>query len=169
MATDHPRARKLGERIKVIVAEALERGVIKDARLGFVTITDVRCTGDLQHATIFYTVYGSDDERTETEAALKANTGRIRGEVGRNLTTRLTPSIEFVLDALPDTATSLEALLAEAAARDAEVERLAAGANSAGDADPYVKPREVDDGEPVALPENDDRAPVVPPRDESAN
>ncbi|MFZ4079035.1 MAG: 30S ribosome-binding factor RbfA [Microbacteriaceae bacterium] len=169
MATDHPRARKLGERIKVIVAEALERGVIKDARLGFVTITDVRCTGDLQHATIFYTVYGSDEERTETEAALKANTGRIRGEVGRNLTTRLTPSIEFVLDALPDTAKSLEALLAEAAARDAEVERLAAGANYAGDADPYVKPREVDDGEPVALPENDDPAPVVPPRDESAN
>jgi ribosome-binding factor A len=169
MATDHPRARKLGERIKVIVAEALERGVIKDARLGFLTITDVRCTGDLQHATIFYTVYGSDEERTETEAALKANTGRIRGEVGRNLTTRLTPSIEFVLDALPDTAKSLEALLAEAAARDAEVERLAAGANYAGDADPYVKPREVDDGGPVALPENDDPAPVVPPRDESAN
>lgn len=169
MATDHPRARKLGERIKVIVAEALERGVIKDARVGFVTITDVRCTGDLQHATIFYTVYGSDEERTETEAALKANTGRIRGEVGRNLTTRLTPSIEFVLDALPDTAKSLEALLAEAAARDAEVERLAAGANYAGDADPYVKPREVDDGEPVALPEKDDRAHVVPPRDESAN
>ena len=169
MATDHPRARKLGERIKVIVAEALERGVIKDARLGFVTITDVRCTGDLQHATIFYTVYGSDEERTETEAALKANTGRIRGEVGRNLTTRLTPSIEFVLDALPDTAKSLEALLAEAAARDAEVEKLAASASYAGDADPYVKPREIDEEEPAALTIGDDSAEAAPPGDKPAN
>lgn len=169
MATDHPRARKLGERIKVIVAEALERGVIKDARLGFVTITDVRCTGDLQHATIFYTVYGSDEERTETEAALKTNTGRIRGEVGRNLTTRLTPSIEFVLDALPDTAKSLEALLAEAAARDAEVEKLAASASYAGDADPYVKPREIEEDEPVASTQPDDTGEVVPPRDEPSS
>ena len=63
---DHARARKLGELIKVIVAQALERGVIKDTRLGFVTITDVRMTGDLQHASIFYTVYGTDEEREET-------------------------------------------------------------------------------------------------------
>jgi ribosome-binding factor A len=75
---DHARARKLGELIKVIVAEALERGVIKDTRLGFVTITDVKMTGDLQSASIFYTVYGTDEEREETAAALKANTGRIR-------------------------------------------------------------------------------------------
>lgn len=142
---DHARARKLAERIKVIVAEALERGVIKDARLGFVTITDVRMTGDLQHATIFFTVYGSDEERAETEAALKDNTGRIRGEVGRNLSVRLTPTIEFVLDALPDSAKSIDDLLAKAHAQDAEVEALAKSAHYAGEADPYVKPREDDE------------------------
>ncbi len=142
---DHARARKLAERIKVIVAEALERGVVKDSRLGFVTITDVRMTGDLQHATIFYTVYGSDEERDETAAALKDNTGRIRGEVGRNLTIRLTPVIEFVLDALPESAKSIDDLLAKAHAADAQVEALAKDAQYAGDADPYVKPREVDD------------------------
>jgi ribosome-binding factor A len=141
---DHARARKLAERIKVIVAEALERGVIKDSRLGFVTITDVRVTGDLQHASIFYTVYGSDDERDETAAALKDNTGRIRGEVGRNLTTRLTPTVEFHLDALPDTAKSIDDLLAKAHAADAAVEKLASAAHYAGDEDPYVKPREID-------------------------
>ena len=54
---DHARARKLAERIKVLVAEALERAV-KDPDLGFVTITDVKVTPDLQHAKIFYTVYG---------------------------------------------------------------------------------------------------------------
>ena len=142
---DHARARKLAERIKVIVAEALERGVIKDARLGFVTITDVRMTGDLQHATIFFTVYGSDEERAETATALQENTKRIRGEVGRNLTVRLTPTIEFVLDALPDSAKSIDDLLAKAHAQDAEVEALAKSAHYAGAEDPYVKPREYDE------------------------
>lgn len=144
---DHARARKLGERIKVIVAEALERGVVKDSRLGFVTITDVRCTGDLQHATIFYTVYGSDEERADTQAALKANTGRIRGEVGRNLTIRLTPVIEFMLDALPENAQSINDLLEKAREQDSAVEGLAKNAAYAGDADPYVKPREIHDEE----------------------
>ena len=139
---DHARARKLGELIKVIVAEALERGVIKDTRLGFVTITDVKMTGDLQSASIFYTVYGSDEEREETAAALKANTGRIRGEVGRGLTVRLVPTIEFILGALPENAKSIDDLLAKARAQDQEVDALAKKAEYAGDKDPYVKPRE---------------------------
>lgn len=142
---DHARARKLGELIKVIVAEALERGVIKDTRLGFVTITDVKMTGDLQSASIFYTVYGSDEEREETAAALKANTGRIRGEVGRGLTIRLVPTIEFILDALPENAKSIDDLLAKARAQDEEVGSLAKKAEYAGDKDPYVKPREAQD------------------------
>ena len=142
---DHARARKLGELIKVIVAEALERGIITDTRLGFVTITDVRMTGDLQHASIFYTVYGTDEEREETAAALGANTGRIRGEVGRGLTVRLTPTIEFILDALPDTAKSIDDLLAKAHAQDEEVEALAKKAQYAGEKDPYIKPREADE------------------------
>ena len=54
------RARKVADRIQVIVAEMLERR-IKDARLGFVTVTDVRVTGDTQHATIFYTVLGDEE------------------------------------------------------------------------------------------------------------
>lgn len=142
---DHARARRLGELIKVIVAQALERGIVKDSRLGFVTITDVRMTGDLQHATIFYTVYGSDEERAETAAALTANTKRIRGEVGRGLTVRLTPTIEFMLDALPESAKTIDDLLAKAHAQDAEVESLAKNATYAGEADPYVKPREISD------------------------
>lgn len=139
---DHARARKLGELIKVIVAEALERGVIKDTRLGFVTITDVKMTGDLQSASIFYTVYGTDEEREETAAALKANTGRIRGEVGRGLTVRLVPTIEFILDALTENAKSIDDLLAKARAQDQEVDALAKKAEYAGEKDPYVKPRE---------------------------
>lgn len=139
---DAGRAAKMADRIKVIVAERLERG-LRDPRLGFVTITDVRVTGDLQHASIFYTVYGSDQERADSAAALKSATGMLRSEVGKNITARLTPTLEFIADALPENAQALEGLLAEARARDAEVEGLKQGAQYAGDADPYVKPREV--------------------------
>jgi ribosome-binding factor A len=138
---DPARARKLADRIKVIVAKRLEKG-LKDPRLGFVTITDVQVTGDLQHASIFYTVYGTDEERADSAAALKSATGMLRTEVGKNITARLTPSLEFIADAIPENAHHIEELLAEARSRDSEVETLAAGAQYAGDADPYVKPRE---------------------------
>ena len=88
---DPQRARKLADRIKEIVARRLDKG-LRDPRLGFVTITDVRVTGDLQHASIFYTVYGTEEERRDSALALKAATGMLRSEVGRNITSRLTPT-----------------------------------------------------------------------------
>jgi ribosome-binding factor A len=127
---ENPRAAKVADRIKEIIAKRLERG-IRDPRLGFVTITDVRVTGDLQHASVFFTVYGSDEERTDSAAALKAATGMLRTEVGKNLSLRLTPSLEFIADGVPDR---------EAAA-------LASNAQYAGEEDPYVKPREFDEDE----------------------
>ena len=65
------RQARLGDRIRVILAERLEKG-LRDPRLGFVTITDVRVTGDLQHASVFFTVLGSPDEREASAAALRA-------------------------------------------------------------------------------------------------
>ena len=141
---DVARARKLAERIKVLVAEALEKAV-KDPDLGFVTITEVKVTPDLQHAQIFYTVYGSDEERERSNEIINRNTGRIRGEVGHNLSIRLTPTIEFIADELPENAAHLNDLLAEAKARDEEVARLAAAAKPAGDANPYKEPRHSED------------------------
>ncbi|MBF4461931.1 MULTISPECIES: 30S ribosome-binding factor RbfA [unclassified Rathayibacter] len=138
---DPARARKLADRIKVIVAKRIERG-LRDPRLGFVTITDVQVTGDLQHASVFYTVYGTDEERADSAAALKAATGMLRTEVGKNITARLTPSLEFILDAIPENAKHIEDLLAAARSQDSQVQSLAATAAYAGDADPYVKPRE---------------------------
>ena len=142
---DPARARKLADRIKEIVARRLDKG-LRDPRLGFVTITDVRVTGDLQHASIFYTVYGSSEERRDSALALKAATGMLRTEVGRNITTRLTPTLEFIPDAIPENAEHIEALLREARTRDAETSVLASTAEYAGDTDPYVKPRDLEDG-----------------------
>lgn len=156
---DHARAKKLGDRIKEIVAARLQKG-LRDPRLGFVTITDVQMTGDLQHATVFYTVYGTDEERADSSAALTAATGLLRSEVGRNITARLTPTLEFQLDAVPENAAAIDDLLREARERDAETERQAASAAYAGDADPYVKPREFedDDEDDTDDDEDDDRA-----------
>ena len=137
----NPRVRKVADRIKEVIAQRLDKG-LRDPRLGFVTITDVQVTGDLQHASIFYTVLGTEQERDDSAAALKAATGLLRTEVGRNLNTRLTPTIEFILDGIPENAASIEALLREARDRDAETETLAMTAEYAGDADPYVKPRD---------------------------
>ncbi|WP_417562017.1 30S ribosome-binding factor RbfA [Microbacterium sp.] len=140
------RQARLADRIRVLIAQRLEKG-LRDPRLGFVTITDVRVTGDLQHASVFYTVMGDEKERQDTADALRAATGMLRSEVGRQLGVRLTPTLEFIHDAIPENAVHIEDLLREAAERDAAVAGLAAGATHAGDADPYVKPRELDDAE----------------------
>jgi ribosome-binding factor A len=143
---DHARARKLAERIKVLVAEALERAV-KDPDLGFVTITEVKVTPDLQHASIFYTVYGTADEKQRTAEIIEKNRGLVRREVGHNLSIRLTPTIEFIPDEIPETAAAMNDLLAEARARDAQVAKLAAEAHWAGEENPYKEPRKIEDEE----------------------
>ena len=142
--TDTARARKLADRIRVVVAETLERR-IKDPRLGFVTITDTRVTGDLREATVFYTVYGDEIERAATAAALESAKGVLRSEVGRQTGVRFTPSLAFVADAIPDTARQLDDLLIKARQQDAEVRSVAVGKTYAGDADPYRKPDEDED------------------------
>ncbi len=136
----------MADRFKEIVARTLDRG-IKDPRLGFVTVTDVRVTGDLQHASIFYTVYGTDEERADTAAALKSATGMLRSEVGKNITARLTPSLEFILDGVPENAAAIDALLEEARRGDADVQAQAKSGVYAGAEDPYVKPRVIGEDE----------------------
>jgi len=156
---DPERARKMADRIKVIIAKRLERG-LRDPRLGFVTITDVKVTGDLQHASVFYTVYGSIEERTDSAAALKAATGMMRSEVGKNITARLTPSIEFIADGIPENAALIDDLLREAHERDTATEDSKGTASYAGDADPYKKPRDYDleDDESDNVTANDDES-----------
>lgn len=133
---DPARAARLAQRIKVLVAEALRKRV-KDDRVEAVTVTEVRVTNDLQHATVYYTVFGDDAAVDGAREALEANRGAIRHEVGRNLTIRLVPTLEFVPDTVPETASHLEEVLRQTKERDAEVARLREGAAFAGEADPY--------------------------------
>ena len=141
---DVARARKLAVRIREIVAATLELQV-KDPRLGMVTITDARVTPDLREATVFYTVYGDDVARADTAAALESAKGVLRSTVGKQTGVRYTPSLTFVADVVPETATRIDDLLAAARAEDARVQELASSAAPAGDADPYRAPRVVED------------------------
>ena len=157
-----PRARRIADRIQVIVAEMLERR-IKDPRLGFVTVTDVRVSGDTQQATIFYTVLGAagstgDDEtaRAGTAAALESAKGLLRSEVGKQLGMRHVPTLTFVADALPESARHLDEVLAKARALD-EAVAASRGTKYAGGEDPYKKPRDEDADEPAEHLSEDDR------------
>src|SRR5438270_13185346 len=141
---DHGRARRLAGRIKQIVATGIETQV-KDPRLGMVTITDCRITGDLHDATVFYTVYGDETARAESTEALESAKGVLRSEVGRQTGVRFTPTLTFVLDAVPETAKHIDDVLAVARQADAEVAAVREGARPAGDADPYKKPRTDDE------------------------
>jgi ribosome-binding factor A len=139
----NPRVRKIADRIQVVVAEMLERR-IKDPRLGFVTVTDVRVSGDTQQASIFYTVYGEDDGRASTAAALESAKGLLRSEVGKQLGMRHVPTLTFVPDALPENARHLDDVLARARQSDEAVSAAARGATYAAGEDPYKKPREAE-------------------------
>ncbi len=143
MSSTNPRVRKVADRIRVIVAEMLERR-IKDPRLGFVTVTDVRVTGDTQQATVFYTVLGEEGALEHTAAALESARGLLRSEVAKQLGMRHAPTLTFVHDALPENARHLDEVLARARAQDEEV-AARRGSAYAGDEDPYRKPRPADD------------------------
>lgn len=143
---DPARARKLADRIREIAAETLERRV-KDPRLGFVTVTDARITGDLRDATVFYTVYGDDEERAATAVALEKAKGLVRSEVGRRTGVRFTPTLEFVADAIPENAANIDDLLRAARESDERVAQTAAEAEYAGDPDPYKRPADEDEAD----------------------
>ncbi|MBS6102106.1 MAG: 30S ribosome-binding factor RbfA [Actinomyces sp.] len=138
---DINRQRKVEDRIQQTVARLLERR-IKDPRLGFVTVTDVRVTGDLQHATIFYTVLGSADEAAKSAKALESAKGLIRSEVGKALGIRLTPTIDFQADSLPQAAADIEEALLKARKADEELAQTAKNAKYAGEEDPYKSAEE---------------------------
>ncbi|MFQ6170314.1 30S ribosome-binding factor RbfA [Oryzobacter sp. R7] len=141
---DTARAQKIADRIKTVTAANLG-SIVKDPDLGFVTLTDVRVTGDLQHASLFYTVFGDEAQRATTARILEEHKGRLRSFVGKQLGIRLTPTLEFIADAIPENAAHIDDLLRAARERDAEVAASAAGARYAGEADPYKKEREDDD------------------------
>ncbi|EEP74023.1 30S ribosome-binding factor RbfA [Micromonospora sp. KC207] len=134
--TDPAKVRRHAERIRELVASVV-RSQIKDPRLGMITITDARITADLRDATVFYTVLGDAAAQSSTAAALESAKGMLRSTVGKALGLRHSPSLTFVLDDVQNQVKQIDDLLAAARHADAEVQRLAARAKYAGEAQPY--------------------------------
>ncbi|HEX2144848.1 MAG TPA: 30S ribosome-binding factor RbfA [Glycomyces sp.] len=146
---DASKRAQVSKRVMELTAQAVRK--LKDPRVGMVTITDARMTPDLREATVFYTVLGDEDQVKASAAGLERATGHLRTTVGRALGMRHTPSIHFVADTVPDQANRIEELLAKAAAADAEVHKIAEGADYAGDPNPYIV--DEDDEETAEEPE----------------
>ncbi|MEK3886932.1 30S ribosome-binding factor RbfA [Bacillus sp. FSL K6-3431] len=91
------RANRVGEQMKKELGEIISRK-IKDPRIGFVTVTDVKVTGDLQQATIYISVLGDDEQKEDTLKGLATATGFIRAEIGQRIRLRKTPEISFEFD-----------------------------------------------------------------------
>mgnify|MGYP001210667919 CR=1 FL=1 len=90
------RVQRLREEIKKEASDIIRK--LKDPRVGFVTVTDVEVSGDLRHVKIFVSVYGDEQEKTETMEALQRATGHIRTEIGQRIRLRYTPEIQVKLD-----------------------------------------------------------------------
>lgn len=84
---------------------------IKDPRIGFVTVTDVQVTGDLQQATVYISVLGDEKQRENTLIGLAKAKGFIRSEIGQRIRLRKTPEILFEFDESVDYGNRIESLL----------------------------------------------------------
>lgn len=105
-----PRREKVSDLIKHEVARLLQTEV-HDARLGFITVTEVRMSPDLKHARVFVSILEEGDKREEAMAGLRAATGFIRRELGHNLRLRYTPTVDFSLDTTIEYGARIERLL----------------------------------------------------------
>lgn len=116
-------AHKRGHRVAQLVQQELGRLLVeglKDPRIGFTTVTEVRLTPDLRAGEVYVSVIGQDAERQESLAGLKAAAGFLRRALGQRLQLRYVPHLNFVLDITLDQAQRLEAVLAAARAGAAE-------------------------------------------------
>ncbi|KOO46574.1 30S ribosome-binding factor RbfA [Priestia koreensis] len=106
------RANRVGEQMKKELGDIIGRK-IKDPRIGFVTVTDVQVTGDLQQATVFISVLGDAEQRENTLKGLAKAKGFIRSEIGQRIRLRKTPEITFEFDESIDYGNRIETLLHE--------------------------------------------------------
>jgi ribosome-binding factor A len=104
------RAKQVGEQMKKELSDIISRK-IKDPRVGFVTVTDVEVTGDLQQAKVFISVLGDDKQKEESLIGLTKAKGFIRSEIGRRIRLRKTPEILFEFDESIDYGNHIETLI----------------------------------------------------------
>jgi ribosome-binding factor A len=104
--------RRVDEAVRQVIGDAVAHD-LKDPRVGFVTVTDVKTSPDLRHARVYVSVLGDPSRRQETLAGLDSAHGYLQRRVGRELSLKHTPTLEFLYDETTDRAMRVEALLHE--------------------------------------------------------
>jgi ribosome-binding factor A len=120
------RMRRVDEAVREVLSEALGHRDLKDPRIGFVTVTEVKTSSDLRHARVYVSVLGSEEERQDTLAGLRSAHGVLQRRVAQELRLKRTPALEFLYDDTLDRAMRVERILGAERARldaaDAEEE-----------------------------------------------
>jgi ribosome-binding factor A len=116
------RSNRVGEQMKKELSEIIGRK-LKDPRVGFVTVTDVAVTGDLQQATVYISVLGDSKQREDTLKGLEKAKGFMRSEIGQRIRLRKTPELFFEFDESVDYGNRIETLISQIHAEDKPVEK----------------------------------------------
>jgi ribosome-binding factor A len=112
------RMRRVDEAVRQVIGDAVA-GDLKDPRVGFVTVTDVKTSADLRHARVYVSVLGEGggasepDQREDTLAGLRSAHGFLQGRLASELRLKRTPTLEFIYDETTDRALRVDALIDE--------------------------------------------------------
>jgi ribosome-binding factor A len=104
--------RRVDEAIRQVIGDAVA-GELKDPRVGFVTVTDVRTSADLRHARVYVSVLGDAEQREATMAGLRSAHGFLQGKVASELHLKRTPALELYYDDTTDRALRVDELIEE--------------------------------------------------------
>src|SRR3954467_8238570 len=107
------RMRRVDQAMRQVLGDALAHE-LKDPRIGFVTVTDVKTSSDLRHARVYVSVLGTDAEQEATLDGLRSAQGFLQGRVAAELRLKRTPELTFELDHTAERAARLEPLIEEA-------------------------------------------------------
>jgi ribosome-binding factor A len=105
--------RRVDEAVREVLGEAVTHD-LKDPRVGFVTVTEVRTSPDLRQARVFVSVFGTDEEKAATLQGLSSAHGILQAKIASQLRMKRTPALEFALDDTAEKAARLEAIIEEA-------------------------------------------------------
>jgi ribosome-binding factor A len=108
------RMRRVDEAVREVLSDALGQEDLKDPRIGFVTVTDVKTSADLRHARVYVSVLGSTEERDRTLDGLRSAHGILQRRVADELRLKRTPALEFTFDDTAERAERIERLLRDA-------------------------------------------------------
>ena len=103
--------RRVDEAVREVLSDAVTKD-LKDPRVGFVTVTDVKTSPDLRHARVYVSVLGTDQERTDSLEGLRSAHGYLQARLGTSLRMKHTPQLDFLYDETAERADRLERLLA---------------------------------------------------------